>query len=147
MAGKGGTGDFPINTGKSLVSYLRLRAGGGHAPWRKLAEQAGLTAENLAAIETAITGEREALIRREYDYATGRHDIRDGSPTFVWESERLADLKKIEVFKDIESASQGRRVRNEKQARAGENDEEFRLLLEVPANAGADRDVRAGRGA
>ena len=82
-------------------AYLQLRAESGKTPWRKLAEKLGLGADDSAEIEQLITTRREEIIRKEYEYATGRYDIKDGSPTFVWESERVPDLEKIEAFKGL----------------------------------------------
>ncbi len=86
--------------------YIRLRASSGHLPWSKLAEQAGLPKENLAEIEKILATEREALLQKEYDYATVRYGITDGSPSYVWESERVTDLQKIGAFKGLGSATQ-----------------------------------------
>ena len=52
-------------------------------------------------IEQTMMKQRETLILTEYEYATGRYGISDGSPTYVWESERVADLRKIEAFKGM----------------------------------------------
>ena len=52
--------------------------------------------------EKLITTQREQLIRSEYDYAAGRYESTDGSPSYVWESERVPDLKKIAAFKGLD---------------------------------------------
>ena len=83
-------------------NYLHLRNKSGDTDWKKLAEQVGLTKDNIAFIETSITTNRDALIRGEYDYAAGRYEITDGSPSYVWESERVSDLKKIAAFKGLD---------------------------------------------
>ena len=82
-------------------AYLQLRAEGGRAPWKSLTEKVGFSADETAEIEQIITTKCDEIIRKEYEYVTGRYDIKDGSPTFVWESERVPDLKKIEAFKGL----------------------------------------------
>lgn len=82
-------------------NYIGLRATNAAVPFAKLAVQAGLKESDVQAIEQAMVAEREALILKEYEYATGRYGILDGSPTYVWESERVADLRKIEAFKGM----------------------------------------------
>jgi hypothetical protein len=86
--------------------YIRLRNKSGSADWQKLAEQAGLTKDNIALIETTITTNREALVRTEYDYVAGQCEILDASPSYLWESEKVADLKKVAAFKGIDSTQE-----------------------------------------
>ncbi len=86
--------------------YLMLRANSGNAAWKKLAEQAGLSGAEIAEVEEVVTNQREPLVQKEYDYATGRYEIYDGSPNYVWESERVGDLRKIEVFKGMDGAGE-----------------------------------------
>lgn len=62
--------------------------------WQKLAEQAGLTKDNIAMIETTITKNRETMVRQEYDYVAAQCEILDASPSSLWESEKVADIKK-----------------------------------------------------
>lgn len=82
-------------------NYLGLRATNAAMPFAKLAVQSGLKESEVQGIEQTMVKEREALILKEYEYATGRYGISDGSPTYVWESERVADLRKIEAFKGL----------------------------------------------
>ena len=81
--------------------YLGLRAANAAVPFAKLAVQAGLKESEVRDIGQTMVREREALILKEYEYATGRYGITDGSPTYVWESERVADLRRIEAFKGM----------------------------------------------
>jgi hypothetical protein len=91
----------------SLLSpYVRLRAISGKLPWQKLAEKVGLPKTDISEIENAITTQRDSLIQNEYDYATGHYEIYDGSPTYVWESERVTDLSKIDAFKELTGSTQ-----------------------------------------
>lgn len=80
-------------------AYLRQRASSGELPWRLVMEQFGVDQPIMDEIESIITKERDALIQAEYDYVTGRYNITDGSPSYVWESERVMDLGKIPQFK------------------------------------------------
>ena len=82
-------------------NYLGLRATNATVPFAKLAVHAGLKESDVQDIEQTMMKEREALILKEYEYATGRYGISDGSPTYVWESERVADLRKVEAFKGM----------------------------------------------
>ncbi len=81
--------------------YVRQRASSGNLPWRKLLEQVGAGKPLLDEIQTALTTQRDALIQAEYDYVTGQYGITDGSPSYVWESERVMDLTKVERFKTL----------------------------------------------
>ena len=87
-------------------TYLRLRNKNGSTDWQKLAEQSGLTKDYIASIETSITTNRDALIRSEYDYVAGQCEVADGSPSYLWESEKVADLKRVTAFKGIESTQE-----------------------------------------
>ena len=81
--------------------YVRLRAGSGNVPWQKLAEQIGFTKTMVEQVESTIKSQRDTLIQNEYNYATGQYGITDGSPSYVWESERVMDLTKLERFKAL----------------------------------------------
>lgn len=85
--------------------YVRQRAGIGKLPWRKLLEQAGAGKLLMDEIEAIITSQRDALIQAEYNYVTGQYGIYDGSPSYIWESERVTDLTKIERFKALKDFS------------------------------------------
>jgi len=89
-----------------LKSYIHLRAASGKLPWGNLAEQSGLARESIVEIEGIITSQREALIQKEYDYVAGQHEITDGSPSYVWESEKVTDLNKIEAFRGMSATPQ-----------------------------------------
>ena len=84
-------------------TYVRLRNKNGSADWQKVAEQAGLTKDNIAFIETTISSNRDALIRAEYNYVAGQCEILDASPSYLWESQKVADIKKVAMFKGIDS--------------------------------------------
>lgn len=88
--------------------YLRQRSRCVHQPFEQVAVQAGLAVSDIAAIEQTITRERETLIQREYDYAVGKHGILDGSPTYVWEGVKVADLRTVEAFKSLPDTPNGR---------------------------------------
>jgi hypothetical protein len=85
--------------------YLQLRTGSGRTPWKKLVEQLGIGPADEGAIADIITTQRDQMIRAEYEYASGRYEITDGSPSYVWESERVPDLKNIAIFKGLEAVS------------------------------------------
>ena len=62
-----------------------------------------MSKDNLAFIETTLTTNRDALIRSEYDYVAGQCEVTDGSPSYLWESQKVADIRKVAVFKGIDS--------------------------------------------
>ncbi len=78
--------------------YVRQRAGSGNLPWRKLLERVGLDKSFIDEIEARITSQREALIQAEFNYVTVQYGISDGSPSYVWESQRVMDLTKVKMF-------------------------------------------------
>lgn len=79
-------------------TYLLLRAN-NRTPWKTIAANAGLKPDDLAAIEERITRDRSRLVQSEYAYATRNYDILDGSPSFVWEGEKVSDLRTVDVFR------------------------------------------------
>lgn len=86
-----------------FVKYLLLRAKSADSDWKQLAEQAGLTKSNVSSVDATIASDRDSLIRAEYDYTSSRYGITDGSPSYVWQSEKVADLKKIPAFKGLDA--------------------------------------------
>jgi hypothetical protein len=88
-----------------FVKYLTLRANGNDEPWAQVAEEAGLSGSNIEAVRTVVESSAQDLIKAEYDYVTGFHWIRDGSPTYVWEGRRVASIWEIEPFDRIDLSS------------------------------------------
>lgn len=82
-------------------NYLLKRVDDSDAPWDKLAKETGMKGKDVKSIERTIEKERETRIQQEYDYVTGTYRIYDGSPTYVWESQRIADIRKVEAFKGL----------------------------------------------
>ena len=89
-----------------LVPYVLQRATGDKAPWKTVAVTAGVPPQVVAEIESAITKERDSLLKAEYDYVFGQHQISDTSPTYVWEGERLPDIHRLEGFETLDTSSQ-----------------------------------------
>jgi hypothetical protein len=46
---------------------------------------------------------RDSMIRQEYDYVARQCEILDGSPSYLWESEKVMDLRRVPGFKGIDS--------------------------------------------
>ena len=92
---------------QSFKTYLRLRTTNGSLPWPAVASEAGLGQDAIAEIEKTIVSQRYSLIRKEYDYVSGQHEVLDGSPSYVWESERVTDLKSIDEFSGMEDSAHG----------------------------------------
>ncbi|MDM8550391.1 hypothetical protein QUF72_09945 [Desulfobacterales bacterium HSG2] len=86
--------------------YLLERIEDKSGDWRQPAEAAGLDNEAIQTVESKFAKERETLIQAEYNYVMGTHQIFDGSPTYIWESERIDDIRQIEVFKDLTFSTQ-----------------------------------------
>ena len=61
----------------------------------------GFSGPEISALESLITLQRDAMTQKEYDYITGRYGAIDRSPSYVWESQRVADLRGIDVFKGM----------------------------------------------
>ena len=86
-------------------NYLLKRVDDKDTPWDKLAKETGLKDEEVKSIERTIEKERETLIQQEYDYVTGTYQIYDGSPSYVWECERVANIRQLEVFRGLKFSS------------------------------------------
>ena len=82
--------------------YLQKRAQGSSDKWQELARQVGLGQPEMDLIQNRIKDGREALIQAEYDYVSGILGVTDGSPTFVWESQIVNDIKKVPVFRPLD---------------------------------------------
>ena len=89
-----------------LKPYVLRRATGDKAPWRTVAENAGVPTDIVTEIESTITKDRDALLQAEYDYVLGQHQIADTSPTYVWEGERLPDIHQLAGFEGLDLSSQ-----------------------------------------
>lgn len=85
--------------------YLLERVSNNDIQWMKLAKAVGMLNRDIESIQRTIDTEREALIEQEYDYVTGTYQIYDGSPAYVWECERVADVRKVEAFKGLNLSS------------------------------------------
>lgn len=86
--------------------YLLKRIDDKTGNWQELAKQTGMENEAIQAIEQKITAKRETLIQTEYNYVMGTHQIFDGSPTYLWESERIDDIRQIEIFQELTFSTQ-----------------------------------------
>jgi hypothetical protein len=85
-------------------SYLLKRAD-DHCPWEKTAKAIGMKDDEIKAIAHTLATERESLIQKEYDYAVEAYGHVEASPTYIWEGERVPDIRQIEAFKEMALAS------------------------------------------
>jgi hypothetical protein len=85
--------------------YLAQRIEDGDSPWEKLVSEMGLSADDIESIQGKLEGQRETLIENEHDYVAGTYQIYDGSPAYVWECERVGDIRKIEEFENMDAPS------------------------------------------
>ncbi|MDM8555539.1 hypothetical protein QUF75_12475 [Desulfococcaceae bacterium HSG7] len=81
--------------------YLLKRGEDEKTPWPELAKEIGMSDEAVKGIEDKITKERQKLIQTEYNYAAGTYGIISRSPTYIWESEIIPDIRKIKMFKEV----------------------------------------------
>jgi hypothetical protein len=84
--------------------YLAQRAS-SEAPWSELAQSVGLSSSEIEYIRERSHTDRQALIEKEYKYATEQYQILDGSPTFVWDDRRVLDVRTIKYFADFQFSS------------------------------------------
>lgn len=84
-----------------FFAYLRARLEQPTIDWKSVARLAGLDSEAIRGIESAIASDRDAIIQAEHDYVAGLHGITDGSPTWIWESRIVPDIRRIKRFKDL----------------------------------------------
>ena len=84
--------------------YL-LERGSSDAPWSEIVRRLGLGDGDLEAIEYLLANERDTLILHEHEYVTGTYGIYDGSPTYVWEGERVPDLRSVPALAGLDLSS------------------------------------------
>lgn len=84
--------------------YLRERISNYDAQWAELAKVVGMSGNEIIIVKQLIERDRDSLIQKEYDYVTGTYQIYDGSPSYVWECERIVDIRSIEIFKELGSS-------------------------------------------
>jgi hypothetical protein len=86
----------------AFLPYLQLRATSDE-PWGVLAARAGLDAGDVLRISRRISADRQALIQHEYDYVARVCSVRDGSPTFLWESQSVDGVQNVPLLADVAS--------------------------------------------
>jgi hypothetical protein len=84
--------------------YLLKRAD-DHCPWEKTAKAIGVKDDAIKAIRQTLATEREAYIQKEYNYVVETYGQVEASPTYIWEGERVADIRQVDAFKNMASAS------------------------------------------
>ena len=84
-----------------FFAYLRARLEQPSIGWKTVTRLAGLDGDAIRGIESAIATDRDAIIQTEHDYVAGLHGITDGSPTWIWESRVVPDIRRIRRFKDL----------------------------------------------
>ena len=87
-----------------FMPYLKMRLQDSSSPWGKILAELSLDATAIEAIAQAVVNERDALIHTEYAYVMGQHQVADGSPTFIWESQQVKDIRTTKEFKDLSFA-------------------------------------------
>ena len=91
---------------ESYHNYLLTRAK-SESPWDELAVSVGLSTEQVNDIKQTIQDQRDELIRAEYEYATLKYGVFDGSPTFVWEGQIVTDITSVDLFAGIDLEADG----------------------------------------
>lgn len=84
--------------------YLLHRAK-NDTSWEGLVREVGIAEQEIEMITDIINEGGRALIESEYEYVAGTYQVYDGSPTYVWESERVGDIRKIKAFNNLEFTS------------------------------------------
>ena len=79
-----------------LYPFLKKRVFNESA-WEKIAIEIGLSVDQVAHVKSTLENERDALILKEFMYATKAFGVYDGSPTYLWEGRRIQDLKEIGI--------------------------------------------------
>lgn len=90
-----------------FMPYLLQRVVSGKSPWTEVAQKAGIKEADAQKIAQWIKDKRNTLIQKEYDYAVANYGITDGSPSFVWESKRVTNLRKIAAFRNYDQGAKG----------------------------------------
>jgi hypothetical protein len=86
--------------------YLKTRIRYNDADWKVLSKSIGLNPTAIQNIEKEIVSNRNDIIQREYNYAVKNYQIYDNSPTYIWESEKISNLKEIPALKNIPASEQ-----------------------------------------
>ncbi len=60
-----------------------------------------ISGEGIKKVRDTMKEKGGALVLKEYEYVAGLHQIYDGSPTYVWEGERVKDISEIEALKKM----------------------------------------------
>ena len=87
--------------GSSYLTYMLLRAEDKAASWQSLASKAGFKKSEIQAIQERIEKERDQLIANEYDYVANQQKITDGSPSYLWEGQKVSDISMLPQFNDL----------------------------------------------
>lgn len=93
--------------------YVLERISSGNADWQSLAATIGMSTNDISTISQTIEMESDSIIRKEYEYVTGTYQIYDGSPTYVWESEKVRDVGMVPEFEELKFASDKCREKGE----------------------------------
>lgn len=88
--------------GERFREYVQKRAHEPNAKWRELATLVGFVPNEIEHIAGQIKDNREKIIEAEHAYVSGTLGVTDGSPTFVWESQTVPDIKKVPAFKAVD---------------------------------------------
>ena len=86
--------------------YLLMRIDKPETAWQMLAMELGFSAAAIQDVTQMITSQREARMQNEYKYVAEVLGI-SSSPSFVWESEEVADIRTIEPLKNLAFSATG----------------------------------------
>jgi len=90
-----------------FFSYLRKRIENKNDSWENVALFVGLKKDDIKQITQTINASRNSIIDREYDYVANKNHVLDNSPTFLWESQRVNNIKTIKGFEEFDASSSG----------------------------------------
>lgn len=83
-----------------FYDYLKERFKNANDTWQNIASTIGMKNKEIEAIEQTIIDSRDEIIEQEYDYVANKNQILDGSPTFLWESKQIKNIRKISGFEN-----------------------------------------------
>lgn len=84
-----------------FYSYLKERFENTNDAWQNIASNVGIKNKEIEAIEQTIIDSRDEIIEQEYDYVANKNQVLDGSPTFLWESRQIKNIRKIKGFENF----------------------------------------------
>lgn len=81
-----------------FLNYLKEKFNNPNNTWQNVASMVGIKNKEIEVVEQTIADSRDEIIEQEYDYVANKNHVLDGSPTFLWESKQIKNLRKLKGF-------------------------------------------------